>query len=207
MIHSRFARSIDINIFQVQIFAYIQDLNRSLVESSHWNEEYIEKTVMSLSGQLEKFEQELPPTMVFTADNLTLQIKRGVGGAFVALHLGYHHYATLLYYQYLDKYRPATNNGRMYAQRCKYHATAFCELLRTSKSHPQAEALYNIVGHMTVVSSSVLLHTLLFGREDELPMARERLESNFRALVRLKEFWPSVEQMVRLIKVPHDTPD
>ncbi|KAH8820309.1 hypothetical protein F5884DRAFT_849574 [Xylogone sp. PMI_703] len=184
----------------VQIFGHIQDLNRTLVESTQWNEEYIESTVPSLSKQLADFEQELPPTMVFTTENLALQIKRGVGGAFVALHLGYHHYATLLYYQYLDQYRPPTENGKMYAQRCKYHATAFCELLRSSKVYTQAEALYNIVGHMTVVSSSVLLHTLLFGHEDELLMARERLEANFQALVRLKEFWPSVDQMMnRLI--------
>ncbi|RFU24063.1 hypothetical protein B7463_g12275, partial [Scytalidium lignicola] len=184
----------------VQIFRHIQDLNRTLVESTRWNEEYIESAVLSLSKQLTDFEDELPPTLVFTSENLALQIERGVGGAFVALHLGYHHYATLLYYQYLDQYRPPAQNGRMYAQWCKYHATAFCELLQSSKIYRQAEALYNIVGHMTVVSSSVLLHTLLFGHENELQIARQRLESNFQALVRLREFWPSVNQMMnRLI--------
>lgn len=49
---------------------------------------------------------------------------------------------------------------------------------------------------MTVVSSSVLLHTLLLGDDEELPMARQRLESNFEFLVRLRDIWPSVNLMV-----------
>jgi hypothetical protein len=84
----------------------------------------------------------------------------------------------------------------MFAQRCKHHATEYCELIRTSNQHGGAEALYNIVGHMTVVSSSVLLHTLLLGADHEHPMARHRLESNFEFLVKLREIWPSVDIMV-----------
>ena len=178
----------------VKIFGHIQDLNKELVDND-WNETYIESSVMKFSQQLTEFEQELPPTMVYTLENLGLQVQRGVGRTFVALHLGYHHYAVLLYYQYLDQYRPDTPNRRMYVQRCKYHATSFCELLRASEQH-QTEAFHNVLGHMTVVSSSVLLHTLLLGDDEELPMARARLEFNFRFLVKLKNFWPSVDLMV-----------
>jgi hypothetical protein len=132
--------------------------------------------------------------MVYTPENLAIQVERGVGRSFVALHLGYHHDATLLYYQYLDQYRPDTPNRRMYIQRCKYHATSFCELLRTSEEH-NSEAFHNIVGHMTVVSSSVLLHMLLLGEDEELPKARERLEYNFQFLIKLRDLWPSVDLM------------
>ena len=59
-----------------------------------------------------------------------------------------------------------------------YHATAFCELIRASKQQG-SKVFHNVVGHMTVVSSPVLLHTLLLGEDEELAMARERLESNF----------------------------
>ena len=178
----------------VKIFGHIQDLNKELVDKD-WNEEYIGSSVLLLSQQLTEFDRELPPTMVYTPENLAFQVQRGVGRTFVALHLGYHHYATLLYYQYLDQYRPDTPNRRMYVQRCKYHATAFCELIRASEQEG-SEAFHNVLGHMTVVSSSVLLHTLLLGEDEELPMARERLESNFRFLVKLRDFWPSVELMV-----------
>jgi hypothetical protein len=180
----------------VKIFGQIQDLNHELVDQTHWNESSIEYRVLSLAEQLAKFEYELPPTMVYTLENLDFHVRRGVGRTFVALHLGYHHYCTLLYYQYLDQRRPPTPNTRMFAQRCKHHATEYCELIRTSNQHGGAEALYNIVGHMTVVSSSVLLHTLLLGVDHEHPMARHRLESNFEFLVKLREIWPSVDIMV-----------
>jgi hypothetical protein len=178
----------------VKIFGHIQDLNKELVDKD-WNAEYFESSVLSLSEQLTEFDRTLPPTLVYTPENLAFQVQRGVGRTFVALHLGYHHYATLLYYQYLDQYRPDTMNRRMYIQRCKYHATSFCELLRTSEEYG-SEAFHNIVGHMTIVSSSVLLHTLLLGEDEELQVARERLESNFRFLVKLKALWPSVDLMV-----------
>jgi hypothetical protein len=178
----------------VKIFGHIQDLNKELVDKD-WNEVYIESSVLLLSQQLTDFDRDLPPTMVYTPENLALQAERGVGRTFVALHLGYHHYATLLYYQYLDQNRPDTPNRRMYVQRCKHHATSFCELIRMAEQQ-SSEAFHNVLGHMTVVSSSVLLHTLLLGDDEELPMARERLESNFRFLVKLRDFWPSVNLMV-----------
>jgi hypothetical protein len=182
----------------VKIFGHIQDLNRESVESPHLDEEGIEAQVLFLAKQLADFDRNLPSTMIFTSANLDFQIQRGVGRTFVALHLGYHHYATLLYYQYLDQRRPATSNGKMLANRCKYHATTFCDLIKTSNQRGHAEAFYNVVGHMTLIASSVLLHTLLLGEDDELPLARQRLEFNFEFLVRLGEFWPSIELMVNL---------
>ncbi|KAE8448621.1 hypothetical protein EG329_009046 [Mollisiaceae sp. DMI_Dod_QoI] len=180
-----------------KIFGHIQDLNKTLVERVFWEEEDIESQVLGVAEQLADFERSLPPTLLFTSENLSLQVERGVGRTFVALHLGYHHYATLLYYQYLDPSRPITPRRRMFAQRCKHHAKTFCDLIKTSVQHGNAEALHNVVGHMTVVSSSVHLHTLLLGDDDELPMARQRLEYNFEYLVRLRSIWPSVDLMMK----------
>ena len=59
----------------------------------------------------------------------------------------------------------------------------------------ECEVMYTIVGHMAVVSSSVLIHTLLFGNEEQLPGARRQLESNFEIFMRLKSWWPNVGQM------------
>jgi hypothetical protein len=180
----------------VHIFGHIQDFNRQLVEQDEWESHAIELAAHELAEQMTAYEQNLPENIRFSVENLDAYIVKGSGRTFIALHLGYHHYATLLYYQYLDRRRPLTPRVKIYAERCKYHASAFCDLISLSRSHGQAEALYNIVGHMTVVSSSVLLHTLLFGDNHELVPARRRLESNFEALVELRTFWPSVELMV-----------
>jgi len=56
------------------------------------------------------------------------------------------------------------------------------------------------VRHMTAVSSSVLLHTLLFGTDEELTPAREGLVVNFKALVVLQKYWSSLGIVVRQIK-------
>jgi hypothetical protein len=49
---------------------------------------------------------------------------------------------------------------------------------------------------MTTVSSSVLLHTLLFGTEDELAQSRRCLHAKFEALLELEQYWPGVRSMV-----------
>jgi hypothetical protein len=180
----------------VEIYARIQDLNKYLAESPEWDEDSIEDAVRGLAVELNAFEQDLRPEIRYSGTNLTLHTSRGIGRTFIAFHLGYHHYCTLLFYQYLDQRRPPTRNGKAYADRCKHHATVFCDILQASREHGGAEALYNIVGHLTVVSSSVLLHTYLFGEAEELPDIRARLESNFKSLVLLRNYWSSVELMV-----------
>ena len=100
---------------------------------------------------------ELPPAMTVSPENLDFQASRGVGRAFVALHLGYHHYATLLYYQYLDQRRPSTSTKRIFTERCKYHAIAFCELICMAAKQGAVEALHNVVGHSECLPSSASL--------------------------------------------------
>lgn len=181
----------------VAIYARIQDLNIYLAETAEWDEDSIEDAVRGLAVELDTFEKSLRPNMNYSTANLASHIGRGLGRTFIALHLGYHHYCTLLFYQYLDQHRPPSRNGKEYANRCKLHAKIFCDILKASREERGAEALYNIVGHITVVSSSVLLHSYLFGNAEELPDIRRRLESNFESLVQLRGYWSSVELMVK----------
>lgn len=203
----------------VRIFGPIQDLNASLVQDNvrHIDLQSMHGSEIStsfLADQLQSFQDQLPTSMKCTYENLVEHAKLDQGSTFVALHLGYHHYATLLYYQYLESQRTRQTMGQhsnsaeedeiwnrnvRYAQRCKMHAQEFSDLLRASNTVPKCEAYYNIVGHMTVVSSSVLLHTLLFGSEEELVAARQRLEYNFEVLIKLRTFWNSIGPMVSFL--------
>ncbi|GAB7358784.1 hypothetical protein MBLNU230_g4010t1 [Neophaeotheca triangularis] len=184
----------------VEVFGPIQDLNRELAFQDV-DDLYIASTVSKYSIRLEDWQHRLPADAQLNIDTLAYHKSRGHGRTLVALHLGYYHYATLLYFQYLDATaRASCEHGEIYALRCREHASAYSDLLRTSYEFGECEAMYNIVGHMTVVSSSVLIHTLLFGSDSELGLAKARLESNFKILMRLKSWWPSVEQMIgRLI--------
>lgn len=189
------------NVKMATIYSQITDLTKRIIHSNVWDEGVIEDAVRELAVQLVAFEESLPVTMRYSPSNLTLQVERGLGRNFIALHLGFNHYATLLFYQYLDRNRPLTTHSAAYAQRCKHHATLFSEILKASRNHGGAEALYNIVGHVTVVSSSVLLHSFLFGNPDEVDDIRQRLESNFESLVQLRKYWPSVELMINRLVV------
>lgn len=180
----------------VEIFGPVQDLNRRLLEEDV-REEESDGVVSALSKQLDVWEQSLPAHLELNDKNLEQHRDRGLGGSFVALHLGYHHYATLLYFHYLDPIRPSGAKRDIYVGRCKFHATSYSSLLKTSRDRKGCEAVYATVGHMALVSSAVLLHTLLFGNDHELPKARESLTHNFEALIELKRLWPSLERTVR----------
>jgi hypothetical protein len=183
-------------VAMVEIYKEIQDLIRYLAVITEWDEDFIETTVDGLAVQLLAFDGRFGPELQFSSANMAKNVERGLGRVFTGFHLGYQYYCMVLFYQYLDKNRPPTANGIAYANRCKLHARRFCDILKVSREHEQAEALHNIIAHITVVASSVLLHTYIFGDVSELQDTMTRLESNMEALVSLREYWPSVELMV-----------
>lgn len=179
----------------VKLLGPIHDLNRSIVEENVNATDWLD-TLRRLSEQLESWRTTLPEELQLTSSNLEAHRKQSHGGTFVALHLGYHHYASLLYFQCLDTQTDFSADSREYAAKCRHHAISYSELLLFSRRRADCEAIYATVGHMTVVSSCVLLHNLLFGSESELRTTREHLTSNFEALIELKEYWPSLEKSV-----------
>lgn len=182
-------------VMLARIFGHIQILHKFLADGA-LNDMEAEQRTRDLAHELERFIDLLPLDVHFSVENLRNHAALGLGRAFVALHLGYHHYATLLYFPYLDHQQRETPNRAMYSSRCKHHAVQFSDILRLSHEIKECEALYFIVGHMTVVSSAALIHTLLFGQQEELPQTRSRLCDNFAILLKLREYWPAVELMV-----------
>ncbi|KUL90808.1 hypothetical protein ZTR_00617 [Talaromyces verruculosus] len=182
-------------VMLARIFGHIQNLHKSLADGA-LNDMEAEQRTRNLAHELERYIDLLPLEIHFSVENLKNHAALGLGRAFVALHLGYHHYATLLYFPYLDHQQRETPNRAMYSSRCKHHAVQFSDILRLSHEVEDCEALYFIVGHMTVVSSAALIHTLLFGQQEELPQTRSRLCDNFAILLKLREYWPAVELMI-----------
>lgn len=181
----------------VEVYTEIQTFHQDLADTVEWNEAQIDDMVQNLEERLTSFREAIGPDLEFSMENLATFVERGLGRVFIAFHLGFHHYYTLLFYHYLDRRRPQTRNSNKYSQSCKRHATVVCDILKASREVPGAEAVYNIVGHVTIVSSSVLLHTFMFGEPHELEVSKLRLESNLQSLIQLRRYWPSVEHMVR----------
>lgn len=180
----------------IEVFGPIQELNWRAANSEGLDPDQIEQDVDLLAQQLDDWQSKLPGDVQLTESNLIEHSKRGTGGIFMGLHLGFHHYATLIFYQYLDTRSTLTLRAREFAARCKYHALNYSTWLARGRQQPGCEAVYPTVGHMAIVSSSVLLHTLLFGEENEIQQSRRCLEANFEALLELGEYWPIVKIMV-----------
>lgn len=179
-----------------EVFSPIQELNWRAANKEGLHPDQIEQDTYELAELLDNWERGLPRDVQLTESNLREHSKNGTGGIFMGLHLGFHHYATLLFYQYLDMRSTMTSRARQFASRCKHHALSYSTWLARGRQQPGCEAVYPTVGHMAIVSSSVLLHTLLFGEENELPPSRHCLEANFEALLELEKYWPIVKTMV-----------
>lgn len=182
----------------VRLFGPIQDLNHRSVYGNVSTEE-LEASVASLSRLLEDWEEMIPHDVRMNADNLQRHIQAGHGGTFIALHLGYHHYATLLYFRFLEPASSSSPFAALYRSKCKSHASSYSELVKLARRKENCEVIYPTVGHMAVVSSSVLLHTLLFSEDEDLRDSRDALNANFEAILELRRYWPNTAPMVCLL--------
>ncbi|KAF5536721.1 hypothetical protein FPHYL_12931 [Fusarium phyllophilum] len=179
----------------VRLFGPIKDLNHRSVHENIDNDE-IESTVASLSKLLEEWEWTVPSSARLSTENLERYIEQGHGGAFVALHLGYHHYAALLYFRFLEPSASSSPLAAIYRAKCKFHASSYSDLVKLARQKENCQVIYPTVGHMAVVSSSILLHTLLFGVDEDVQPARDALKSNFEAILELRRYWPNTESMM-----------
>jgi hypothetical protein len=183
------------------IFVSVQEYHqRLLVSEGDYSGIY--QTAAIISAKFDAYLNELPADIHLNDGNLDSHIRRGLGQTLVALHLGFHHYATLLYYPYLDRADSASEQESSFSSRCKFHAAALSDIIKMSLQRPNCQARYHIVGHMTTISSSVLLYTLLFGDETELGAARDRLQINFAKLIELNKYWLGTSEFVREINTP-----
>ncbi|KAM0555078.1 hypothetical protein ACHAPJ_006427 [Fusarium lateritium] len=179
----------------VRLFGPIQDLNHRSVYGNISDQE-LESSVASLSRLLEDWEWTIPHDVRMNPENLELHIQRGHGGAFIALHLGYHHYATLLYFRFLEPAASSSPFATVYRDKCKFHASSYSDLVKLARQKENCEVIYPTVGHMAVVSSSVLLHTLLFSEDQDLHKVRDALNANFEAILELRRYWPNTAPMI-----------
>ncbi|KAF4636660.1 hypothetical protein G7Y89_g1426 [Cudoniella acicularis] len=184
----------------VELFGPIQDFNRRIVQEDLEDAE-INRCTYDLSQKLDAWENNLPADTKLNPENLEAHKRRGTGGPFVALHLGLYHYSTLLYFQYLETEGIFTNTTKTFAERCKHHASSYSALLKFSREHKGFQVVYPTIGHMAIVSSSVLLHTLLFGDENQIPSARNSLNANFEALIELAQYWSAIKSMIERLVV------
>lgn len=167
----------------------------------------LELGVRALAFELDGWLASLPPHMTDTPENFHAFSELGLGRMFAAVHLGYYHYGQLLNYQFLgaDAADPSTP-FHQHAEQCKEHAARLCELVYRSFATPGSDVKYSAVSHILVISSTVQIHTLLFsGDENQIRLAKSRLERNFEILLQLRTYWSSVDSAMNRLQAFHQT--
>lgn len=122
-----------------RIWAEIHDLNKASVEGSSEGRS-LNAAVAALSQKLQVWSASLPPQLQETSANLERYASVGLGSAFAALHLGFHYYNQVLFYQFLaENDHHSSISAGFYAGQCAVHAMAFCDLLYTTYTTPGCE--------------------------------------------------------------------
>lgn len=188
-----------------RILAEVDELNREAA-AGRADDNRLEEAVDGLTRKLNDWLEALPEYMRDEPENLSRYRSIGLGRVFVAVYCGYYHYGQLLYYRFLhEESYSSVASVHSYSLRCKAHAAALCEIIYASHSTPDCDVLYNMVGHILVVASTVHLHILLFSpNDDEIKVARSRLERNFQILLHLQKFWPTLEVCLLRLRVFHE---
>lgn len=187
------------------IWAEIHDLNKATVDGS-MRPESLSHSVEVLSNKLRTWFGLLQPHLKATKENLQRFASLGLGSALAALHLGFHYYNEVLFYQFLaEDAHHSSISAAFYKENCKTHATSFCDLLYTCSTIPGCECFYVMVGHMLVVTSTIYIHTLLFSDvEEQITTARQRLERNFEILTQLQSYWIKLDDSLLRLKAFHN---
>jgi hypothetical protein len=179
----------------VPSFSPIHNINRSIADGEPYTAELDQRFHLCMS-HLEDWKRQLPSNAQMSQENLKRQQKDGLGGVLISVHLAYHHFSTLLYFRYLKSESYVSPSSHLHATRCREHASAFSALVSQSQRLKGCDMVYPNISHMLTVSSSVLVHALLFGSLYELDSVRQALQENFETLVELTRYWPSAHKMV-----------
>ena len=189
---SLLAQSVALN----QTFSQIDNLNSQAVSGGLQGAELIQE-VERISLELEAWASELPDRMRNKRENLAYWTNQGSGNIFVLLHIQYHHFSQLLFYQFLHGSADPTcysSENHKYAQNCRQHATDVCKLVHLACGTQATEPLFSLVGHVLTIASTAQLHILLFSSDAAaIRNARGLLERNFEFLTLLRTYWPCVD--------------
>ncbi|KAE8151581.1 hypothetical protein BDV25DRAFT_152471 [Aspergillus avenaceus] len=191
-------------VMLARIWAGIHQLNRASADGLLVLSE-VEAETQKLADELQAWSDRLHPSLQESHANLERYTRLGLGNAYAALHLGYHYYHEVLFYQFLGgPVHSESHSRQQWRIKCQKHAVAFCDLLYHCRALGQCQCVYVMVGHMLVITSTVYIHTLLFGDEEQKPLVRHRLVRNFKILTELQTFWAALDMALLRLQIFHN---
>lgn len=180
-----------------QLFSQVMEINSQAVQGHKAD---LQQRVEVVEQAFQDWHSALPPDYNLSIETLLRHTRSGTSRILISLHLAYHHYLQLLYYQFLNGNTATTHLSvaHTYANRCEWHARKLTETMQLTVLMEQCDLFSAVTGHVLVISSSVHLHALLMNGNSE---ARSRLTINFEILTKVKPFWPVIDTSIARLKI------
>ncbi|SPJ78672.1 uncharacterized protein FTOL_07062 [Fusarium torulosum] len=184
------AQMIRLNLLLYDIILFLNSRIADQQDKHSMNREFDHQ----LRHSLDEWAKNLPPRLRYSEENVIYWAGEDFGAIFITLHINYNHAGQLLFYQYLHSTQEQDQLDDLaqgFAQRCKQHAASLCDLIYEAKQRSDTAVLYPLAGHILCLASTVQVHTLLFGVDDnDILVAKMRLERNFEMISSMNNYWP-----------------
>lgn len=184
------AQMIRLNLLLYDIILFLNSRIADQQDKHSMNREFDHQ----LRHSLDEWANNLPPRLRYSEENVIYWAGEDFGAIFITLHINYNHAGQLLFYQYLHSTQEQDQLDDLaqgFAQRCKQHAASLCDLIYEAKQRSDTAVLYPLAGHILCLASTVQVHTLLFGVDDnDILVAKMRLERNFEMISSMNNYWP-----------------
>lgn len=153
---------------------------------------------------LNKWEVGLPAHLQNTTSNQKMFLAMGRGREFAVPHLIFHYQCIILFFPHLTT-RTEDSTSIADTQTCCAHARSLSQLMWITNTTSGMECLWSPVnGHLIVVASTVLLHSLLFDQSlSGISSSRRLLEQNFVMLLQLQKYWPTLKYSLNRLGAIH----
>ncbi|KAM0327931.1 hypothetical protein ACHAQA_005330 [Verticillium albo-atrum] len=208
------SQSLLAQMIRLNILLYDIILFNARVVAAQAEEGVDETTTHRLAHALDDWAGNLSPQLQYSDESVAFWVGEGLGAMFITAHINYNHAGQLLFYQHLHSAQDLdqgsalapSNAARNFARRCKQHATNLCDLIHHARQRSETEVLYPLAGHILCLASTVQIHTLLFGfDEDEIQAAKIRLERNFEMISSMNNYWPMNHKSIGRLQLFHNT--
>lgn len=206
------SQSIVAQMIRLNILLYDIVLLNARIVAEQAQEALGQDMTQKLTDRLDDWAMNLPSHLQYSEENVAYWVREGLGAMFITLHINHNHAGQLLFYQYLHAAQDTNQHGfqsdaaRSFADRCKQHATNLCDLIYRAKQDPDTVVMYPLAGHILCLASTVQIHTLLFSPDDnEIHLAKIRLERNFELISSMNEYWPMNHMSIGRLQLFHNT--
>ncbi|KAH7142311.1 hypothetical protein DER46DRAFT_640308 [Fusarium sp. MPI-SDFR-AT-0072] len=192
------SESLVAQMIRLNILLYEIMLLNTRVVAEHIEESEQRSSVEQLALNFEEWVRNLSPLLQYSDENVAYRVQEGLGAMFITLHINYNHAGELFIL--------SSSISRMFAHRCKHHATNLCDLIYRAKERPETVVMYPLAGHILCLASTVQIHKLLFDVDDnEILSAKMRLERNFQIISSMNNYWPVNHMSISRLQLFHNT--